>query len=363
MAAVGYGQWDIVNMLIRHKVDLFKANSKGKTISDYLRPNDARVMEAKRLMGHQEPDRPPKGKPAKMLEHEIDPDSIVILRKVGGGNFGEVYEGTWEDHPVALKRLTDENQEQDFFKEVDAIKNISQHPNIVRFFGVTMVDGELNLVTEFCDGGSLAEYLRTWEFSEKEAVAMALGIAKGVAALHRKKVVHRDLAARNVLVSRERTGPVMKVGDFGMSRKMQDTDYYTKTGIVLPIRWSAPEALSNGKFTKFSDVWSFGITLWEIYEQGKLPYAELTDVGMKIMNGTRLERPALCTDDQIWNIIQNCWKSPANKRPTMDAIVEDLKRIYKEMPDVVDNNNDEHFPVLELDKDGYSISPEPQRKP
>eukprot|EP01119_Soliformovum_irregulare_P016106 TRINITY_DN462_c0_g2_i10.p1 TRINITY_DN462_c0_g2~~TRINITY_DN462_c0_g2_i10.p1 ORF type:complete len:449 (-),score=157.88 TRINITY_DN462_c0_g2_i10:82-1428(-) len=445
MLAVADREWEVVKMLIDHGVDIFRPNSRGKTISDYLGDNDERVKEAKRLMNDKverdlkkEQERRQEERQQKILqeeqaerdklhlkilreqeaqekariqreeeearqaernriqeieiklkererivrekeeanerarvvreeeearfqieklriqetelrlkqaiqgqkrqensgkEEEIDSKKITVGEKVGSGNFGEVYKGTWDGHPVALKRLADETQE--FFKEIGTVKSI-HHPNIVRFYGVARIDGKLNLVTEFCDGGSLSDHLRKlddYSLSQRDAVAMGLGIARGVAALHEKKIIHRDLATRNVLISTERNTPVMKVADFGLSRKLQSSEYYNKMEIVLPVRWSAPEVLSTGKYSTASDVWSFGITLWEIYEQGALPYGGVggQEVGQNIMSGMKLLRPDQCIDDQIWNIIENCWKSRM-QRPTMDAIVKDLNRIYEDMP-------------------------------
>eukprot|EP01119_Soliformovum_irregulare_P017614 TRINITY_DN525_c0_g1_i4.p1 TRINITY_DN525_c0_g1~~TRINITY_DN525_c0_g1_i4.p1 ORF type:complete len:435 (-),score=136.04 TRINITY_DN525_c0_g1_i4:61-1365(-) len=273
-------------------------------------------------------------------EYEIDPKSITILKKLGSGNFGEVYLGTWDDHPVALKKLADESQVQEFFKEVSAIKSI-QHPNIIRFYGVAKIGDKLNLVTEFCNGGSLSDHLRKIsELPQKVAVAMALGIAKGVAALHVKNIVHRDLAARNVLLSFQENDLVIKVADFGMSRKIDSSYYQTKPEAPMPIRWSAPEVLSAGKFSPASDVWSFGITVWEIYELDGVPYGgfDAEQASKNIVNGMKLMRPDLCTDDRIWNIIENCWKSRAMERPTMVDIANELKEIYDAMPDVVGDN-------------------------
>eukprot|EP01119_Soliformovum_irregulare_P017619 TRINITY_DN525_c0_g2_i9.p1 TRINITY_DN525_c0_g2~~TRINITY_DN525_c0_g2_i9.p1 ORF type:complete len:442 (+),score=152.53 TRINITY_DN525_c0_g2_i9:268-1593(+) len=420
MLAVREGEREIVKMLVDRGIDIFKPNSSGKRLSDYLDDNDERILHAKALIKdklkrdrkeqqrlvqeEQEAERDRlnqlevhlKQEQERILqearekgrilqeeesrqkaqleqirqleadlqearqrferesreeqmrqqkrqdseEYEIDPKSITILKKLGSGNFGEVYLGTWDDHPVALKKLADESQVQEFFKEVRAIKSI-QHPNIVRFYGVAKIGDKLNLVTEFCNGGSLFDHLRKIsELSQKAAVAMALGIAKGVAALHVKNIVHRDLAARNVLLSFQENDLVIKVADFGMSRKIDSSYYQTKPEAPMPIRWSAPEVLSAGKFSPASDVWSFGITVWEIYELDGVPYGgfDAEQASKNIVNGMKLMRPDLCTDDRIWNIIENCWKSRAMERPTMVDIANELKEIYDAMPDVVGDN-------------------------
>eukprot|EP01119_Soliformovum_irregulare_P019552 TRINITY_DN6218_c0_g1_i1.p1 TRINITY_DN6218_c0_g1~~TRINITY_DN6218_c0_g1_i1.p1 ORF type:complete len:456 (-),score=89.60 TRINITY_DN6218_c0_g1_i1:66-1433(-) len=267
------------------------------------------------------------------MKCEIDAKRITILKEVGSGNFGQVYKGTLDGHPVALKSLTDENQVQDFFKEVVAIKS-TNHPYIVRFYGIAKLNGKLNLVTEFCDGGSLKDHLpKMSEFCQQKAVDMALEIAKGVLVLHEENLIHRDLATRNVLVSTGQGGLVMKVADFGMSRKI--TDYYTSNQPNVPARWCAPESLQQGKFSKSSDVWSFGITLWEIFEQGSVPFGGIgaSDIAMSIINGMTLKiKPDLCLNDEIWTIMQSCWKPKPTERPTMATLVEELQKIYDVMP-------------------------------
>ena len=194
---------------------------------------------------------------------------------------------------VAVKMLKEGHTDTemiDLVSEMDMMKVIGRHMNIINLLGVCTQDGPLYVIVEFAEHGNLRDFLRKHRpasgyerangekppLTEKQLVSFARQIAKGMEYLGSKKCIHRDLAARNVLVAE---GFVLKIADFGLARDVHSNDYYRKMGDGrLPVKWMAPEALFHRRYTIQSDVWSFGILLWEIMTLGGTPYPSVPSI-------------------------------------------------------------------------------------
>eukprot|EP01119_Soliformovum_irregulare_P004949 TRINITY_DN1616_c0_g1_i4.p1 TRINITY_DN1616_c0_g1~~TRINITY_DN1616_c0_g1_i4.p1 ORF type:complete len:1417 (+),score=326.72 TRINITY_DN1616_c0_g1_i4:457-4251(+) len=239
----------------------------------------------------------------------IPGEDIDKKKMLGQGNFGQVYYGMWHETHVALKSLHDIDGFKEFMKESELLKSFN-HPNVVRFYGTTVIDGTPWIVTEYCDKGSLKDYVTQHSPTLHESIMFAKGIATGMDALHSKNVVHSDLAIRNVLLHSHATGLQVKVADFGLSKQMEN-DYYTGSKEKSkPLRWCSPEVISADRFSTASDVWSYGVTVWEILSDGDKPYSQfaMDEVGSAIVNGQKLEKPEKCSDE-LWTILVECFQT------------------------------------------------------
>uniref|UniRef100_A0A674N3A4 Tyrosine-protein kinase receptor n=1 Tax=Takifugu rubripes TaxID=31033 RepID=A0A674N3A4_TAKRU len=276
-------------------------------------------------------------------EWEVPRDKISILRELGQGTFGMVYEGIAKDivkgegeSHVAVKTVNESanlRQRIEFLNEASVMKAFSCH-HVVRLMGVVSKGQPTLVVMELMTNGDLKSYLRSLRPDAennpgrppptlKEMIQMAAEIADGMAYLNAKKFVHRDLAARNCMVAHDFT---VKIGDFGMTRDIYETDYYRKGGKgLLPVRWMAPESLKDGVFTAHSDCWSFGVVLWEISTLSEQPYQGLSNeqVLKFVMDGGFLDRPDNCPD-KLYNLMQMCWQYNPKMRPTFLEIIEML---------------------------------------
>uniref|UniRef100_A0A3Q2D9V4 Tyrosine-protein kinase receptor n=1 Tax=Cyprinodon variegatus TaxID=28743 RepID=A0A3Q2D9V4_CYPVA len=277
-------------------------------------------------------------------EWEVPREKIAILRELGQGSFGMVYEGIAKDivkgegeTHVAVKTVNESaslRERIEFLNEASVMKAFSCH-HVVRLLGVVSKGQPTLVVMELMTHGDLKSYLRSLRPDAennpgrppptlKEMIQMAAEIADGMAYLIAKKFVHRDLAARNCMVGHDLT---VKIGDFGMTRDIYETDYYRKGGKgLLPVRWMAPESLKDGVFTAHSDCWSFGVVLWEISTLAEQPYQGLSNeqVLKFVMDGGSLDRPDNCAD-RLHNLMQMCWQYNPKMRPTFQEIIEMLK--------------------------------------
>lgn len=269
---------------------------------------------------------------------EIDPSAITKQKVIGVGEFGEVFWGVMKtprqgEVAVAIKTLKlgySEKQRQDFLSEASIMGQFS-HPNIIRLEGVVTKFKHAMIVTEYMENGALDTYLkdRDGEIPSYQLVGMLRGIAAGMKYLSDMNYVHRDLAARNVLVN---SNLECKVSDFGLSRVLEDDaeGTYTTRGGKIPIRWTAPEAIAYRKFTSASDVWSFGIVMWEVMAFGERPYWDMSnhEVMKAINEGFRLPAPMDCPS-AIYQLMLQCWLHDRSKRPRFSDIVNILEKLLQ----------------------------------
>ncbi|XP_046545337.1 putative molluscan insulin-related peptide(s) receptor [Haliotis rubra] len=272
---------------------------------------------------------------------EMSRDKIKLIRELGQGSFGMVYEGVGKDIggssdevKVAVKTVNDSagwHERMMFLKEASTMKSFSCH-HVVRLLGVVSKGQPALVIMELMGQGDLKNFLRLHRPDEeenmgrlpptlKQILQMAGEIADGMAYLADKKFVHRDLAARNCMVADDRT---VKIGDFGMTRDIYETDYYRKGGKgLLPVRWMAPESLKDGIFTTMSDVWSYGVVLWEMATLAAQPYQGLSneEVLKYVSDGRYMEKPDGCPE-KIYDLMCQCWRYRYKKRPTFKEIIE-----------------------------------------
>jgi len=254
-------------------------------------------------------------------------ENIIIQEKLGEGNFGSVSKGLLNDKTiVALKQLKDNSKTKELIEEAKVLQKL-RHPNIIQFFGIYYENEIPLLVMEFMDKGSLLDLLqiRKDDFSPNDLKKMAQDTLNGMIYLESKNIVHRDLAARNLLVSSKDNGFIVKISDFGLGKIIEkDQNYYASNGSIS-VKWSSPEVLGSLKFTSKSDVWSFGVVLWEIYTFGEDPYSELPTtfkIIEKIQQGYTL-KPSENTPKEIKSIMKKCFETKLGGRPTFSEIVED----------------------------------------
>ncbi|XP_060706312.1 ephrin type-A receptor 7 isoform X2 [Hemiscyllium ocellatum] len=269
---------------------------------------------------------------------ELDTSCIKIERVIGAGEFGEVCSGRLKlpgkrDMPVAIKTLKvgfTEKQRRDFLCEA-SIMGQFDHPNVVHLEGVVTRGKPIMIVIEYMENGALDAFLRKHDgqFTVIQLVGMLRGIAAGMRYLADMGYVHRDLAARNILVN---SNLVCKVSDFGLSRVVEDDPeaVYTTTGGKIPVRWTAPEAIQYRKFTSASDVWSYGIVMWEVMSYGERPYWDMSnqDVIKAIEEGYRLPAPMDCPPG-LHQLMLDCWQQERSERPKFDQIVGILDKMIR----------------------------------
>ncbi|NWR83898.1 DDR2 protein, partial [Furnarius figulus] len=294
---------------------------------------------------------------------------LTFKEKLGEGQFGEVHLcevegmekftgkdfaleslGSSSDHPVlvAVKMLradANKNARNDFLKEIKIMSRLKD-PNIIRLLAVCITDDPLCMITEYMENGDLNQFLSRQQAGSPTAGHvptvstsalscppgsdlrfMATQIASGMKYLSSLNFVHRDLATRNCLVGKQYT---IKIADFGMSRNLYSGDYYRIQGrAVLPIRWMSWESILLGKFTTASDVWAFGVTLWETFTLCReQPYSQMSDEQVIENTGeffrdqgrqTYLPQPALCPDS-VYKLMLSCWRRDTKDRPSFQDI-------------------------------------------
>ncbi|XP_013809117.2 tyrosine-protein kinase ITK/TSK [Apteryx mantelli] len=258
----------------------------------------------------------------------INPCELTCVQEIGSGQFGVVHLGYLLDKTkVAIKTIREgAMSEEDFIEEAKVMMKLS-HPKLVQLYGVCFEKTPICLVFEFMEHGCLLDYLRSQRgtFSKETLLGMCQDVCEGMAYLEQNSVIHRDLAARNCLVGESH---VVKVSDFGMSRFVLDDQYTSSTGTKFPVKWSAPEVFSYSNYSTKSDVWSFGVLMWEVFSEGKIPYENRTngEVVEEINAGFRLYKPKLASK-AIYEVMSHCWSMRKDDRPSFSVLLYQLSEI------------------------------------
>ncbi|CAK7296010.1 tyrosine-protein kinase Fer isoform X1 [Vulpes vulpes] len=265
-----------------------------------------------------------------VLNHE----DVTLGELLGKGNFGEVYKGILKDKTAVAVKTCKEDLPQElkikFLQEAKILKQYD-HPNIVKLIGVCTQRQPIYIIMELVPGGDFLSFLRKKkdEIKLKQLVKFSLDAASGMSYLESKNCIHRDLAARNCLVGENN---VLKISDFGMSRQ-EDGGVYSSSGLKqIPIKWTAPEALNYGRYSSESDVWSFGILLWETFSLGVCPYPGMTNQQAReqVERGYRMSAPQHCPED-IFKIMMKCWDYKPENRPKFSELQKELTVIKKKV--------------------------------
>ncbi|KAM6918509.1 tyrosine-protein kinase Lyn [Xenentodon cancila] len=253
---------------------------------------------------------------------EISKDSIKMVKKLGAGQFGEVWMAYYNNATkVAVKTLKPGTMTVEAFMEEANVMKTLQHERLVRLYAVVTKIQPIYIITEYMANGSLLDFLKTdmgCKLQITKLIDFSAQIAEGMAYIEKKNYIHRDLRAANVLVSESL---LCKIADFGLARVIEDDEYSAREGAKFPIKWTAPEAINYGIFTIKSDMWSFGILLYEIITYGKIPYPGMTkgEVMSSIQHGYRMPRPDNCPLE-LYDIMMSCWKDKPEDRPTFEYL-------------------------------------------
>jgi hypothetical protein len=293
------------------------------------------------------------------VPREIKRSHLTMVQQIGEGAFGEVWRAVLDEsssggvpgYSVAVKTSKEAKGEgaDEMLREATVMAQVSGHPNLVSLIGVVTSGVPLLLAISMCDNGSLLALLKdrklqgqrdgTLPFTVAERIKFAIDTAKGMAHLTANSFVHRDLAARNVLVD---ATMVCKVADFGLARGIAgaraapdstedgdaEEEYYRSRTGTFPVRWTSPEAMQTMRFSEATDVWSFGITMIEVFTDGAKPYSGMANAAVisKVQGGYRAEQPKLCPDE-VYAIMLECWAAKAAHRPSFAQLVAKLEGV------------------------------------
>ncbi|KAM9407809.1 tyrosine-protein kinase TXK [Salvelinus alpinus] len=264
---------------------------------------------------------------------EIDPSELTVMKELGCGQFGLVRLGKWRALcKVAIKTINQgAMHEEDFIEEAKIMMRLC-HPKLVQLYGVCTRQRPMCIVTEFMENGSLLDYLRQngGAMGQPWLLSVCQDTCEAMQYLETHQFLHRDLAARNCLVSDKN---VVKVCDFGMTRYVLDNQYTSSTGSKFPVKWSPPEVLHYNKFSSKSDVWSFGVLMWEVFTEGKTPFDGRSNVDVvdEITRGNRLYRPHKASND-VYKLMYKCWHERPQGRPSFSELLENI-RLLAELAD------------------------------
>ncbi|KAM3931624.1 tyrosine-protein kinase FRK [Leptodactylus fuscus] len=310
-------------------------------VQNYMRSDDGLCCKLRKACVKNEVPLPPDLCYQTADHWEIDRTSLKFLKKLGQGQFGEVWEGLWNNTiSVAIKTLKKGSMKpQDFLREAQIMKRL-RHPKLIQLYAVCSLEEPVYIITELMRHGSLLTYLQNDNgatIKVVQQVDIGAQVASGMAYLERQNFIHRDLAARNVLVGEN---GVYKVADFGLARVFEDDDVYQAAkDTKLPLKWTAPEAAESNTFSVKSDVWSFGILLYEIVTYGKMPYPGLTgrQALEKLKQGYRIPKPFNCPQD-LYNIMLDCWNADPENRPTFETLQWRLEDYFDTESSYLDAN-------------------------
>ncbi|XP_029201846.2 platelet-derived growth factor receptor beta-like isoform X1 [Acropora millepora] len=278
---------------------------------------------------------------------EVPKGNVRLDQTLGSGHFGLVVKGFLKSEQatqvVAVKMLkenADKEQKKEFLDELELMKTMVPHPNIVGLIACCTKSDKPFIIVEYCSLGNLRDYLlssrgnviyanlaaNSLTLTCSDLLSFAWQCARGMSYLANHKLVHRDLAARNVLMG---DGQVCKISDFGLARDVYRTKQYLKMGkATLPLRWMAIESIFEGITTTKSDVWSFGVLLWEIVTLGAIPYPAMSkeEVIEQLRIGYRMTKPSFCSDE-LYAIMWQCWQTDPESRPTFLELGKTLHRL------------------------------------
>lgn len=263
---------------------------------------------------------------------EIDPKDLTFLKELGNGQFGVVKYGKWRgQHEVAIKMVREGCMSEDeFINEAKCMMKMS-HEHLVQLYGVCTKQRPIFIITEYLSNGCLLTYLKEFRsrLNPGHLLNMCSDVCGAMSYLESKQFLHRDLAARNCLVAEDGT---VKVSDFGLSRYVLDDEYTSSLGSKFPVRWSPIEVLLYSKFSSKSDVWSFGVLMWEVFTFGKMPYERFnnSEIVEQIMKGVRLYRPQLATE-RVYNVMLSCWAEKVEDRPSFRILHGAILEIMEDL--------------------------------
>ncbi|XP_061481850.1 protein-tyrosine kinase 2-beta isoform X2 [Rhineura floridana] len=310
-------------------------------------------------------------RPKSGAQYAISREDVILGRILGEGFFGEVYEGVYTNEKgerisVAVKTCkkdcTAENKEK-FMSEAMLMKKMD-HPHIVKLIGITEEEPTW-IVMELYPYGELGHYLEQNKASLKvqTLILYTLQIGKALAYLEAINCVHRDIAVRNVLVS---SPECVKLGDFGLSRYIEDDEYYKASVTRLPIKWMAPESINFRRFTSASDVWMFAVCMWEILSFGKQPFfwLENKDVIGVLEKGDRLPKPDACPPI-LYALMTRCWDYDPSDRPKFKELVCSLSDIYQMEKEIAreQERNNRHRPPKIMEPTSFQEPPPKPSRP
>ncbi|XP_077006109.1 tyrosine-protein kinase receptor Tie-1 isoform X2 [Tamandua tetradactyla] len=313
--------------------------------------------------------RRPKPQPEPLNYPVLEWEDITFEDLIGEGNFGQVIRAMIKKDGLKmnaaikmLKEYASENDHRDFAGELEVLCKLGHHPNIINLLGACENRGYLYIAIEYAPYGNLLDFLRKSRvletdpafarehgtastLSSRQLLRFASDAANGMQYLSEKQFIHRDLAARNVLVGENLAS---KIADFGLSRG--EEVYVKKTMGRLPVRWMAIESLNYSVYTTKSDVWSFGVLLWEIVSLGGTPYCGMTcaELYEKLPQGYRMEQPRNC-DDEVYELMRQCWRDRPYERPPFAQIALQLGRMLEARKAYVNMSLFENFTYAGID--------------
>ncbi|XP_071086830.1 tyrosine-protein kinase Btk-like isoform X1 [Haliotis cracherodii] len=249
---------------------------------------------------------------------EIDPDDLETGEQLGSGCFGSVNRGKWRNTPVAVKVMKCGTMSEESFVEEAKTMTQLNHPNLVQLYGVVTKAKPIMIVVELMRFGALNNYLARHKNrllqQPMTLLEFCIQVCKGMCYLEQRKFIHRDLAARNCLVGQDH---VVKVADFGLARYVIDDEYTSSAGTKFPVKWAPPEVLSYTRFSSKSDVWAFGVLMWEVFSGGEMPYSGMKNldvVDYVITSNRRLQKPMMCPE-LMFKVMMHCWEAKPERRP------------------------------------------------